>query len=103
LRSFLVLVFILISFLILASDYGKPQDITQVVIEIPTLSSPEILRNLEKEFQEIRAVKSYNGTTLNHTITIRYDGSKLDKERIERILTKWGCPPKNLTFNKLSK
>jgi len=103
LRSFLVLAFILISFFILASDYGRPKDITQVVIEIPTLSSQETMKNLEKEFEDIRGVKSCDGTTLNHTITLQYDGSKVDKQKIEHILKKWGCTPKEFKFNKLSK
>ncbi|MFQ6610501.1 MAG: hypothetical protein ACE5D7_06850, partial [Fidelibacterota bacterium] len=93
----------LISFLILASDYGIPNDITQVVIEIPALSSADTMKKLEREFENIRGIKSYDGTTLNHTITLQYDASKIDKQKIEYILKKWGCTPKKYTFNKLSK
>ena len=103
LKQLLVLSVILVSFAVLASDFIKSPEITQVVVEIPNLSSVSTQNNLETEFTNLRGINSCDITELNGTITLRYDDTKVNKQIIDRILLKWGCTPTNYTFNKFIK
>ncbi|MBT3251010.1 MAG: hypothetical protein HN729_00780 [Candidatus Marinimicrobia bacterium] len=102
-KQLLVLSFILLSFAVLSSDFSGSKNFTQVVIDIPNLTTVDAKKNLEMEFTNLKGISSCDVTTLNRTITLRYDDSKVNKQVIDRVLLKWGCPPAKYTFNKFIK
>ena len=72
---------------------------TQMIVNTPSLSSPQIVKSIEKELSKVKGISFYKISLQSNALLVNYDDKQVDDKDILGILKKWGCDTNAISFN----
>ena len=100
-KQFLLLITISILFAAFTVKKYNSVDITQLVVTIPELTTSDLTKKLELDFNNLAGVFKCETSIMTKTLMMRYDDRKLSTDEIQSVFQKWGCTPDEYSYQKL--
>ena len=79
----------------------SPDELTQLVVTVPELNSPDIQEDLELDFNKLKGVQFCETSLLTKTLILKYDSRKIATADIANVFRKWECNPGEFSYQKL--
>ena len=74
------------------------QEITEMVVVLPGLTSREMQNNLEVDIHKLPGIKFIETSLSSKTLILNYDSNKLSPQSIKYVLKKWDCDSGEFSF-----
>ena len=99
-QLYLLLIFPLFVALFAIVKYN-PENITQMVVTIPELSTEKLQKKLEMDFIKMKGVSACETSLMTKTMLMKYDSRVVSYNAINGIFQKWGCNPQDYSYKKI--
>ena len=100
-KQFLLLITISIVFATFTVKKYSFENISQLVVTIPELTTSDLKEKLELDFNKIVGVSICETSLMTKTLLMKYDGRKVSPDEIHSVFQKWGCNPRDHSYKKL--
>jgi hypothetical protein len=100
-KQILSLIIISIVFAAFAFQENELSKLTQLVVIIPEMNSPQLQKNLEIEFASLNGVDKCETSLMTKTLMVNYDSRKVTQNEIDNIFHKWECNPNEYSYKQL--
>ena len=100
-KQLLLLIIISILFAAFTVQKNISDELTQLVVTIPELTTSDLQKKLEVDFSNLGGVQFCETSLLTKTLILKYDSKKLSSDEIEYVFRKWECKPGKFSYQKL--
>ena len=100
-KQFFLLIIMSILFAAFTAQKNNSVKLTQLVVTIPELTTPDLQKNLELDLYNIGGVQLCEISLMTKTLMLNYNSRKVRQSEIDHVFQKWGCKPGQYSYQKI--